>query len=313
METPRYLPADKMVRLIADDYRLIHVMSRFGITVGFGDGPVNEVCEQAGVDPDTFLAIVNYVRYGIKPADFDKISVESLLAYLKRSHGYFLDYCLPAIRRKIIDCIEISPNDISFLIIKLFDEYVQQTRTHMEYEEQTVFPYIKALLEGRVSDEDAINTYSDHHEQVANKLYELKSIILKYSPAPKDANTLNDVLYDIHRCESDLENHCLVEDDILVPSIRLLERKVKTSHPSRVKKAEPMREPLSTREKEIVALVVRGLTNKEIAERLFLSPHTVITHRRNIARKLEIHSPTGLTIYAIVNHLVELADISEIG
>lgn len=69
------------------------------------------------------------------------------------------------------------------------------------------------------------------------------------------------------------------------------------------------RESLSQREKEIIALVVKGLTNKEIAEKLYLSVHTVITHRRNIARKLEIHSATGLTIYAIVNRLVDLSDI----
>ena len=69
------------------------------------------------------------------------------------------------------------------------------------------------------------------------------------------------------------------------------------------------KEALSNREKEIVTLVVKGLTNKEIAEQLFLSVHTVVTHRRNIARKLEIHSATGLTIYAIVNGLVDLADL----
>jgi len=66
---------------------------------------------------------------------------------------------------------------------------------------------------------------------------------------------------------------------------------------------------LSTREKEIIVCVVKGLTNKEIAQDLFLSTHTVISHRRNIARKLEIHSTAGLTIYAIVNKLVELDDI----
>lgn len=66
---------------------------------------------------------------------------------------------------------------------------------------------------------------------------------------------------------------------------------------------------LSQREKEIVTLVVKGLTNKEIATRLFLSIHTVITHRRNISRKLEIHSATGLTIYAIVNKLVDINEI----
>ena len=61
---------------------------------------------------------------------------------------------------------------------------------------------------------------------------------------------------------------------------------------------------------EIVTLVVKGMTNKEIADKLFLSVHTVITHRRNIARKLEIHSPTGLTIYAIVNHLVDITSVN---
>lgn len=68
---------------------------------------------------------------------------------------------------------------------------------------------------------------------------------------------------------------------------------------------------LSTREKEIITCVVKGMTNKEIADSLFLSAHTVITHRRNIARKLQIHSPAGLTIYAIVNKLVELQDIKD--
>ena len=66
---------------------------------------------------------------------------------------------------------------------------------------------------------------------------------------------------------------------------------------------------LSQREKEIVTCVVKGMTNKAIADKLFLSIHTIITHRRNIARKLQIHSPAGLTIYSIVNKLVALEDI----
>jgi len=73
--------------------------------------------------------------------------------------------------------------------------------------------------------------------------------------------------------------------------------------------ADGEQEALSQREKEIICCVVRGMTNKETAEKLFLSIHTVITHRRNIARKLQIHSPAGLTIYAIVNKLVELSEI----
>lgn len=74
---------------------------------------------------------------------------------------------------------------------------------------------------------------------------------------------------------------------------------------------ENAQEPLSQREKEIITCVVKGMTNKAIADKLFISIHTVITHRRNIARKLQIHSPAGLTIYAIVNKLVELSDIKD--
>lgn len=71
------------------------------------------------------------------------------------------------------------------------------------------------------------------------------------------------------------------------------------------------RETLSVREREIVVCVVKGMTNKQIADTLCISTHTVITHRRNIAAKLQIHSPAGLTIYAIVNKLVELNDIKD--
>ena len=67
---------------------------------------------------------------------------------------------------------------------------------------------------------------------------------------------------------------------------------------------------LSSREKEIVICVVKGMTNREIADRLYLSTHTVITHRRNIARKLQVHSASGLTVYAIVNKLIELKDLN---
>ena len=63
-------------------------------------------------------------------------------------------------------------------------------------------------------------------------------------------------------------------------------------------------EQLSQREREIIKEVVKGQTNKEIAAKLNLSIYTILTHRRNIARKLHIHSSTGLAIYAIANGMV---------
>ena len=66
---------------------------------------------------------------------------------------------------------------------------------------------------------------------------------------------------------------------------------------------------LSDRERDVVVALVQGMANKEIADHLCISINTVITHRRNIARKLQIHSPAGLTIYAIVNGLVDISTV----
>ena len=68
-------------------------------------------------------------------------------------------------------------------------------------------------------------------------------------------------------------------------------------------------EELSDREKEILISVVKGMSNKEIAEYHKISIHTAITHRRNITRKLKVHSISGLTIYAIINKLVDISEI----
>lgn len=67
---------------------------------------------------------------------------------------------------------------------------------------------------------------------------------------------------------------------------------------------------LSPRETTIVRLVSMGLTNRQIAEKLFLSTHTVMTHRKNINSKLGIKSVSGLTIYAIVNNIITLEEVS---
>ena len=67
---------------------------------------------------------------------------------------------------------------------------------------------------------------------------------------------------------------------------------------------------LSSREKDILAAVAMGKTNKEIADEFNISIYTVISHRRNISQKLGINSIPGLTVYAIMNKLVDISDFS---
>ncbi|MDO5570051.1 MAG: LuxR C-terminal-related transcriptional regulator [Bacteroidales bacterium] len=69
-------------------------------------------------------------------------------------------------------------------------------------------------------------------------------------------------------------------------------------------------EELSEREKEVLVNVVKGFTNKQIADNMNLSVHTIISHRKNISRKLDIKSSSGLTIYAIINNLIDVNEIN---
>jgi len=75
---------------------------------------------------------------------------------------------------------------------------------------------------------------------------------------------------------------------------------------NRMHALKPETGELSERERDVLIQIVRGLSNKEIADVLCISMHTVITHRTHITRKLNIHSTAGLTIYAIVNKLIDL-------
>ncbi len=68
---------------------------------------------------------------------------------------------------------------------------------------------------------------------------------------------------------------------------------------------------LSNRETDVLIALVKGLTNKEISDKLFISVHTVITHRKNIIRKTGIKSVSGLTVYALLNNLVDESEIYE--
>ena len=130
-------------------------------------------------------------------------------------------------------------------------------------------------------------------------------------PSFKTNHNGNSIKYIALVC-SVIDNNALKEYDesiAICDDIEMITTKInRLLHTEEEDEKDSEQETLSQREKEIITCVVKGMTNKAIADKLYLSIHTVITHRRNIARKLQIHSPAGLTIYAIVNKLVELSD-----
>ena len=222
----KYKGTDKMAQIICTDPSLLQVMTRFGMSLGFGDDNVMQVCSRQGVDCRTFLTIINFVSQ--KHAHIEEnaeLSVMALLDYLKQSHKYFLEFALPGIRKKLAEAIAIpSRQELAELMLRFFDDYMAEVRRHMEYEEQEVFPFVERLVDGQRGDAGKFSTFSEHHDPVAEKLNELKNIIIKYYPSNGCNNQLNAVLFDIFSCERELQSHCKIEDYLFVPAVKNLVR-----------------------------------------------------------------------------------------
>lgn len=304
-----------MVSLIRDNYSILQALGAFGISLGFGDKTVREVCEQQSVDTRTFLTVMNFIINGYQPKGEEaSLSVPTLLKYLKASHLYYLDFQLPFIRKELKDALD-SQDKMTQLIMRLYDDYERSIRQHMKYEEKTVFPYVEALLRGERPDNYDVEMFSKHHGDTTSLLLELKNIIIKYLPSDGLSNNkLTATLYDIYNNEEWLRLHSIVEDEIFVPAIKHLEQQTQNNDvtakiSNMINQAPDAGNTLSEREKEVIVCLVQGMINKEIADHLCISLNTVLTHRRNIARKLQIHSPAGLTIFAIVNNLIDISSV----
>ena len=312
-----YEADDKMISLIRDNYDLLQSLGSFGINLGFGDKTVRETCEDNNVDTHTFLAVVNYTINGYGEFDADtQLSVPTLLQYLEACHAYFLEFQLPYIRRELSESLDEN-DSLGRLILRFYDEYAHEIKRHMQYEQKTLFPYVKSLIDGHPANDYNVETFSKHHGATDKKLRELKLLIIKY--LAKDGRHSNQLRATLHESEEDegwRRQHGEGEDHIFVPAIRRLEQITKQNDVSRnisgmVFGSAQAQNPdaLSDREKDVIISLVQGMSNKEIADHLCISINTVITHRRNIARKLQIHSPAGLTIYAIVNGLVDISTV----
>lgn len=223
-----YHETDKLGELICENYPMVLVTSRFGITPGFGDKTIGEVCKLHDVDTATFLLVVNFLidERRERLVDTDKQpSIASLMTYLHRAHTYFLHFRLPHIRRKLVEATADCPEDVAFVICRFFDEYVDEVHKHMTYEEKQVFPYVSSLLKGEKPAKYSIAIFRKRHDQIELKITELKNILLRYYPG-KGGDLLNSVLFDIFSTEQDLASHNHVEDLLFVPAVQQLEKRL---------------------------------------------------------------------------------------
>jgi len=202
------------------------------------------------------------------------------------------------------------------------DLVLQQIKAHQEELEQTVLPHINGIYELYYSPEytsgkSNLLSYSVEFfpKNTLPKL-PLKVVEDRLEEAVGDDYSKWQTLLEFHHFVELVEALELVEERLLKPVVLQMEDEIITTFQKKKDKplrlafvklldAEALPELLSKREKEVLGLVAQGLMNKEIADKLTISLTTVISHRKNLAGKLGIHSLAGLTVYAYTHGFLE--------
>lgn len=306
-----YTRLDTLRDIIEDNNQLLVVLNRFEISLGFGDGTVEDVCADNGVDADTFLAVINFI--GGKQWEQYPISLLSLIGYLRRSHTRFIEYSLPNIKKTLIEGIhEAKTSEIAMVILQFYDKYIEEVKTHMGYEDTVIFSYVENLLNGTISDRFKISDFSSSHDHMAAKLDDLKELFI-YKYKQKNNEMINTALLHLMLCGKDLIQHCRIENHLLFPQVEKLEREIRKkrseSEPEAETAPESSADTLTDREKEVLRWIAHGMSTKEIADKMCLSLHTINSYRKSISTKLNIHAASSMAVYAILHHIIDINEI----
>jgi len=234
-------PDMKLADVLFHNYTLLPVISRFDIKLGFGDKTVSDVCWISGVNLDFFLEITNsYVDEDYIPQkELNTFPVSLIVNYLKKTHQYYLDEKIPEIEQNIQRVLEAEkPNNDKFKLVEnFFNEYKIELTNHLNREEAKVHPYVleieSAFLQGKISKDlyskirkYSINDFASEHDNVEEKLFDLKNIIIKYLPPCNSSGLCNSILIELFRLEKDLNAHANLEDKVLIPKVSAMEEKL---------------------------------------------------------------------------------------
>lgn len=284
-----------MADVVLSNSRLLYVLPYFDVGLGFGEKTVAQVCADRNVSPALLLLVCNlhtFEDFVPDQAELRQIPVDGVVRYLQASHRDYIERRLPG----LIDAVRgLSLEGGDAMLAAFCEKYRQEVVAHFRYEEEVVFPYIRLLLEGGKPDYK-IGEYESNHSDIDAALEDLKNLLVKFLSHSCSIERSRPVLMELFGFEYDLRKHTQLEDTILIPMVERLD--------AGVRRAETDEAGLTERERETLSLLAGGLSNKEIADRLFISIHTVISHRKNIIRKTGIRTPQGLALYAYANSMI---------
>lgn len=302
-------PSIRLSELVDRNFQVLGLLERLGIRGNFGDLTVEDVCSSQSMDPSTFMLLYNfYLDERFKPTEkmLREASIEDVADYLHRSHEYYLNVALGSLSSFLENLLEPCSEAQKKVFRKFYHDYEEELNRHFGFEEKNVMPYVQALLEGRKEKVSSLGSFTDDHNSINEKISDLKSLVMNSLPEECDPSLRMQTLYMICSLEYDLDRHTAVEEEVLEPMLRILEN---NGSYNRHRAAEEEKEALSEREKEILVGVAKGLLNKEIADMYNISTYTVISHRKNITRKTGIKSVAGLTVYALLNGLIDINSV----
>lgn len=214
--------------LIDIDYSLLQVISRMGLDLKYAGLPVSEACRKCGIDPDTFILICNVYSFPDHVPSSDELArrdIQGIIAYLHSSHLYYMGQALRVLENSFDKLVAPFDERQKKVVLKFFTDYKEELDKHFAYEEEVVFPYIQALMrDGVRNSEYSIEQFEEHHENVEEKLEDMKNIVMKYLPGECSNDLRIMVLLSIYHLQDDLRRHTYVENNILVPIVGGLER-----------------------------------------------------------------------------------------
>ena len=213
-----FSPEMKMSDLVNLDYRLLTVISRMGIKVGFGERSVAEVCSMNGVDTATFILVCT--MYSLPEFVPDKNSIAAvrpgiIVDYLHNSHSSYIKYGFMEIEKAMKELVEPCDAKQKKIILSFLAGYRKEVENHFDYEEQTLFPYVRAMLDGTADGSYTIAEFREQHSNIEEKLEDLKNIVLKYLPEDCDSELAGRILMQLFSLAEDLDIHTAIEIPVL--------------------------------------------------------------------------------------------------
>ncbi len=299
--------------------RTLPIITRFGIELGSNDKTITELCEELNIDLHFFLLILNLYTnpFYFPKKELQKISPKLVVDYLWKTHKEYEFHTLPKLEHLLEIFIKNTRSKKSInLISNLYQAYKKELLIHFRGEEENVFKYVYRLVENTKIEKNKINEsrYFEEHADVEEKLSDLKILIIKYLPVDYDIQSCNEFLSALYDFERDIKEHERIENLILFPQIIALEKKqlANTGKTSNHKPFDLVKgQQLTKREIEVLKLLSQGHAIKIIADRLYISEHTAISHRKNISEKIGVKSISGLTTYAIISGYIDVESIDK--